>query len=1101
MNHKRKWLLMAPLFLALVLLAVALWGARPAAAEAAHALGGMVSGVVTAPGSTPLPVGTRVKLFDPSGQTLVGQAQPDLASGAFSLGPVSNGLYVIKAVPPTGSGLTQSLPHPFAVHNAPVDVGTLALTEPQVFGTVYAPDGVTPTGAAVTVFLPGGLPFQTTEAPSGTFVLGGLPEGSYEIQASPQGNQPYFRSVPQPFTISGTLTQSLTITLCTADLFGVTEDPLGNPVAGARVVVANRNGHVLTSLSGAGGFWTLGGLPAGTYWLTAQPPRTMGDLLPPVPISVTLPSAANPYTLTFCVPPKVVSGTVQAQNGTPIKNAAVVAQRVGRDGEVRTLSAADGSYRLRLTAGLWALTVHPTDASNPLHWVYPDSPQFVYFHDNALPESEQVDFEVLLADAGAFGQVQMPDGSAPTFTVTVAMYNNEGVGRTTQADAVSGAFSLTLPSGGYKVAVHVADPNYLGPVIEPVRLPPNGTLDLGTITLLPRDALITGTLTVSATGTGAESVPVVAWRPDAPGSVHTLSGPGGVYALAVTSGTWQIAPAPRPDQPYLFTGDPVELTLSAGETHPNVDFQLTGTDAVISGVLVDENGDPVTDAEGWAVAVMAGHPGTHNGAPICDGAFSINVPAGEYHVMAHLPAGSAYLSTVERLVSVNSGETATITLTVRLKDARIVGALVDPRDNANQPVSGVPGLVGAWWGTAWSAAPIDTSNGTFDLDVAAGLWHLGYRIASPQYARLGGTKNVPVESGQTVAVNLPITQKDARLEGQVLDPDGNPLPGAQVIVHGFAGEVDGLWLHTVSRPDGSFSLALPYGRYRLGAVLPGSDWLKPVETVVNVAPGEVSGGHVLQFRRSDATLSGTLTVTPTQGQGPVYVFAWSDDGAFVHGRFPVTQTVGGGSAEGTYSLAVISGTTWHVGAVFETPAAYWMAHQDVFVSHSAERLDLTLNGPHAKPAPVVVRFDASMPQRVALSDGTEIYIPAGAMPVSGTVTLRVVPIATLPNQHSAQVVRYGYAFLATGPDGEPIEAHFNQDVVIRFGYDEADLGGYPEGRIRPAYFSTTTNEWTYPESYVVDVDANTVTMQIDHFTDFALIRDGMSFVYIPFLQR
>ncbi|MFQ5575798.1 MAG: laminin B domain-containing protein, partial [Anaerolineae bacterium] len=41
--------------------------------------------------------------------------------------------------------------------------------------------------------------------------------------------------------------------------------------------------------------------------------------------------------------------------------------------------------------------------------------------------------------------------------------------------------------------------------------------------------------------------------------------------------------------------------------------------------------------------------------------------------------------------------------------------------------------------------------------------------------------------------------------------------------------------------------------------------------------------------------------------------------------------------------------------------------------------------------------------------------------------------------------------------------------------------------LTPAYFSTTTDEWTVPDSYVVDTVANEVTMQIDHFTDFALL--------------
>ncbi len=1100
MKHKRiLWLAAVPVMALLLLAAVFTW-TQPVAAQPAGTLGGVVSGTVTSPHGYPLPAGTVVRLFEPGEETVFGEAVPALNDGTFALGPVPNGFYVLKAVPPESSGLTQSEFVPVSVYNAPVDVGDVPLTEPQVFGLVVAPDGSTPAAASVTVYLADGQPIQVTDAPSGTFALGGLPAGTYGIQAFPWGAQPYFRSLVQPFTVSEGVTQSITVTLRAADLWGVTLDPDGNPVRGAKVVAADRFGHHQVSLSDGNGFWTLGGLPAGDYWLSALPPLKNSGLLPPLPVSVTLPGASNPYTLQFRPSPKTVTGTVSTNTGAPVENALVVANRVDRSGRVTALSQADGSYAMRLGSGLWALTVRSISTTLPSDWVYPDPPQFVRFRHDNLPQSDTVDFTVLTADSGAFGTVQMPDGSVPPFTVTVALYNNEGIGRHTQIDPADGTFSLTLPSGGYKVAVHPADGNYLAPVLDPVRLPPDDMLDMGVVTLLPRDAFITGTLSVSETGAPVEGVPVVAWRPGSPGSLHTLSGPGGVYALAVTSGTWQVRPAPLPSQPYLYLGEAAEVTLASGKTVSDVDFSLAGTDAVISGVLVDESGTPVVDADGWAAAIQIGNPSIHNGAPIREGTFSINVPAGDYRVAALLPAGSGYLSTGERQVSVASGETVAITLTVRATDARINGALVDPRD-AGHPVTDLPGLVAAWSEGNWTAAPVETGNGTFSLDVAAGLWRVTYRINSQNYARLSSGKNVPVESGETVAIGLPVTLKDARIEGTVLDPDGNPQAGAQVVARGFSGAVDGLWLRTTSRADGSFVLKVPYGRYALGATLPGSGWIKPVETVVDVPPGGVSDGHVLQFRESDAVLRGSLTVTPTLGQGAVYVFAWSDDGGFVHGLFPVTQTVSGGSAEGSYALGVISGTTWHVGAVFQTGTKYWKACDDIFVDAAVETLDLTLTGPHAKPAPVVARFDASEPQYIALSDGTEIYIPGGALPVSGTVTLRVVPIATLPSQHSARIVRYGYAFLATGPDGEPIEEHFNQDVVIRFSYDEADLHGYPEGRIRPAYFSTTTDEWTYPESYVVDTDANIVTMQIDHFTDFALTTDGMNFVFIPLLTR
>ena len=40
--------------------------------------------------------------------------------------------------------------------------------------------------------------------------------------------------------------------------------------------------------------------------------------------------------------------------------------------------------------------------------------------------------------------------------------------------------------------------------------------------------------------------------------------------------------------------------------------------------------------------------------------------------------------------------------------------------------------------------------------------------------------------------------------------------------------------------------------------------------------------------------------------------------------------------------------------------------------------------------------------------------------------------------------------------------------------------------ISPAYFSTTTNSWTKVESFTIDKDANTVTVQINHFSLWAI---------------
>lgn len=1058
----------------------------------AQACGGMITGTVTSPGGYPLPTGTKVRLFQPNGWDLVGQAQVDVDTGTFSIGPVSNGLYALKAVPPASSDYTQSLPLPVSVLNAPVDVGTVPLTQPEVYGTVTAPDGLTPATATVKVHTGNGMLVQFLNAPGGRFLVGGLPNGGYSLRASPATDDPYWHSAPRVVSIDG-ISETITLALTVADLHGVVQDHLGNPVHNAHVRATKVDGdhfrhHDLTSPSGT---YAIGGLIPGIYLLEAEPPWYEGGMLPSQPLTVTMPGAAPPYTLTLRAPPKVVTGTVETNTSIPVLNAHIVAHRLDKNGRVEALSNASGDYEMRLSDGLWALTVKPISTTVPAEWVYPNPPQLVHFQHNPTPEIKQVDFTVLTADADVIGTVEMPDGSAPPFTVTVSLHNNEGIGRG-GVISPTGEFDIAVPNGGYKVWVTPEDARYLGPAIDPIRVLPNATYDLGTITLLERDAIITGTVSDEG-GAPASGVPVSAWRPGMPGGARAVTGADGQYALSVVAGEWHVQPSPGPNQPTIYTGAGQRVVISSTQTVADVDFRLVTADAAIEGILVDEAGDPVTDAEGWANAVHTLTPTLHNGAPIQAGAFSIHVPGGTYRVAAYLPAGSRYMSTGEREVAVAAASTATITLTVKAKDAHIDGALWDPRNQ--EIVEGVDASVLAWAGSNWVATAVNPGNGAFKMDVAAGVWHLGYRV-DPQsdYVSLTHHKNVPVASGQTMHVPLPVAERDGTITGTVLGSDGSPLAGAKVIADGIGPLVDGLWLTTHSDEGGTFTLQVPHGDYHLGATVGAAGAVNPAIRRVSVPADGVSGGHLLQFRRPDAVISGTVTISNTPGlTGTVSIWAWSEDDAFVAARVPVTDSAG------VYSLGAISNTTWHIGAAYETASQYWAAREEVVLSTGGATQDLELLGPHPKPAPVAVTFDASRPQRIELADGTQIYIPADAMPVEGQVTLHVLPIATLPHQRHANVYRYGYAITAVDESGQPITEHFNHEVIISFAYEDRELraAGIAEPFLKPAYFSTTENQWTFPQSYVVDFAANRVVMHVDHFTDFALTGEPGVQVFLP----
>ncbi|MFQ5436921.1 MAG: carboxypeptidase-like regulatory domain-containing protein, partial [Anaerolineae bacterium] len=324
-----------------------------------------------------------------------------------------------------------------------------------------------------------------------------------------------------------------------------------------------------------------------------------------------------------------------------------------------------------------------------------------------------------------------------------------------------------------------------------------------------------------------------------------------------------------------------------------------------------------------------------------------------------------------------------------------------------------------------------------------------------------------------------------------------PLAGAVVAADGIGDMVGQLTLRAQTNDQGQYRLPVPHGRYLVRAAYESDqNWLNPVALTAVVPQHGAATNVDLQFRESDVTLSGTTSISTTArlSDGRVHIWAFSDDGA-------ATKTdVALGDA---YTLNLISNTTWHIGAVVELGNNFYVTRETVEMGGGNETLDLVLTGPHAMPGPVVVTFDAAEPVELALADGTEIYIPAGAMPVSGTVTLHITPIATFPHQHHARLYKYGYAFIATDETGAVITQNFNQNVFIRFSYDEAELIrlGLRERYLKPAYYSTTTQSWTIPESYVVDADANLVTLQIDHFTDFSLLNGSFYEVFLPVVVR
>ena len=1047
-----------------------------------------IDGTLTLPGGAlPVPTGTYAILLNPA-RSEHGRALVDANTGAFSFAGLTPGVFLVRGEPPVGS-LTYAPSRivPVPVITANLTLPPLALTNPSVTGTVYAPDGVTPTNAWVSVF-DNHLLVEKRLTQAGQFAIGGLPTGTYQLQAEPLPDQPFWFSRMISVALQPSSPQYVTVSLRAVQIAGVTKEG-PHPVAGARVHAVTIHGAHRVDVTGPQGQFAIGDLPLNEVTtIKVEPPIDRGGLLPP-PIKVITTPDLN-ITLFFGVPDKIVRGLVKTNVNVPVHNAVIEAHRVDALGRDLTLSDANGAYTLTLSSGLWAVDVRPLSTTLPAHWFEPNPPRTVQFDDTPLPERKIVNFVVLTADATVAGSVQLPAGGVPPFTVTVALHNDEGLGLTQPLDP-GGHFSFMVPHGVYNLDLRVASSSFAAPPLPPVHARPLTTTNLPPITLIPRDAIITGTLRAEASNPIAD-VPIIAWNPTTHASFSTRSASAGAYVMNVYSGTWFVRPAPLPDQAYIFDDDPALVTLNANSVTRDIDFMLLNADATIHGVLLDPDGMPATSTYGFATARNAA---VHNGAPIRSGEFAVLVPAGTYTVSLHLPAGQRFMwDGAAQAATVAAGETTTVTFTLVEKNALIRGAAYDKRTDISVNIDG---RIWARDDELWTGTDLK-AGGYYTLPVPAGLWRVNYEIDPlADYLKAAGPRSYGLQAGQVQNVGLPLLKKDGLLTGTVVLTDGlTPARGAIVIAEGLSPEIKDVVVRAPVRDDGRFSLQLPSGLWNVRSSLVHDPRLiNPAARGVFI-PRNGSNSVFLQYRSPNAQIMGTLALA--QGNllpGTVHIYGWTSDDAFNTTIAPLS---------GAYHLPVISGRLWNIVAVFETPNQYWFARAQVPVTSVLSVKDLVLQGPNLKPAPVSVLLDPAEDRLIELSDGTRIFIPAGALPADERVILHITPLAAVPHLRNGAVLGLGYAFEAYTESGEPITDNFNQDVVITFKYNPLELiaRGLNLNRLKPAYFSTTTNSWTRPDSYVVDEDRHTITLQINHFTLFALVGEEAGYqVLLPMVIK
>ncbi len=778
-------------------------------------------------------------------------------------------------------------------------------------------------------------------------------------------------------------------------------------------------------------------------------------------------------TFQFVAPTKTVTGTVTYSSGGAVANAAVNAFKSNGFGFVQTTTNASGQYALMVSGGRWEVMPQASSSSD---WSYGQPPTSVQFSDDTTSESQTINFSVDKATATVTGRLLKPDGTPVTMTdnLGVGIFSMEGKGGGGPIESNDGSFSVNVPAGSYMLNVW-APPNssYAAPSINPFSLADNETKNLGDITLINKNAVIQGTVT-DGDGNPVANLFVEAFNRNGGGFSEAQTNASGQYQMSVTAGTWTVMPRLDPSMSYAYNSTPQEVVVAADQT-VTYNLSLSTASATIQGTVIDSNGSPVS-IYGFAFVTQNGSsPGPGGmGGPIERGSFAFKVPAGTYSVNLGLPPGTGYTPGDSQSVTVADGETKNVTLTVKTNDATIQGTIKDENGN---PIS-VDGL------HVFAVAGDRTfqegriSGTSYTISVSAGTWSLGYfidpstgYISSPPDPSLRFT----LTSGQTETKNITLTQASSTISGSISQPDGSAATGAFVSLE-TTGTDRRFVAGSPTDSSGNYSLNVADGTYVLRVnVAPDSGYLAPAEKEVTVSGSNLTQNFTL--RTSDAALTGTVSLN---GSGvSAFVYAWSDDGGFSQSQSDST---------GAFSLAVSTGTTWHVGAFYQSDTTPYQASEVAVELSSTSTVELTLvQASFTLPSPVSFTFDSTKPKLITLDDGTTLNIPANALATSGNVTLTINPKATLPAQKQGKPVWYGYEFTAMNSSGQTI-TQFNSNITITFPYDPDVLSqqGITPSDLVPSYWDSTTGTWKKVGNVTIDSTAHTVTISVNHFTEFAL---------------
>jgi len=1002
-------------------------------------------------------------------------------------------------------------------------------------------------GALVSAYTDKGDTKETTTDADGSFTLGNLSNDLWFVQAEPPADDAYKGyGKTKPLGVDLGDKNSVTLpdplVLPRVDKYrGKVILPDGTPVSGAYIFAETQNYDRSESVqSNADGNFSLT-LSDGLWRIYAKPPENDSNYIKYIasePIKKEVPSTTDIGPLKLRRG-NHISGTVKFRNiGFP--NITVAACNwESEDGYREVLTDRGGQFEMWVGSGTWYVRAAQDQGTE---WFSSEPEPVIFVEETSGEESVNIVLESAATEGGRWvGRIVGPAGETienPGESISIGATRTDGdlffqtggeneiAEREVYPDE-KGNFSFPLPEGIYEIWVWIDSekyPDYAAPSSQMVKIITGKEEDAGDIKLKKRGATVQGSL-LDSQEKGIPEISVEAWNPETEEWFQTQTDAFGLYRFRLSSGLWYITVF-IPDR-FLDLSKEVEVAESDITLDPFVlenAEKIINPSSVITGVVQDENGLVLSEVEAVAYARVGDEIFHVSESWVSDGNFTLNVSDADVSVGLYLPPGSSYTYSGEQVVS--PGET--VSFQVMKNQTLIQGKLIDNKGNA---VTDVAGYVFATSGDFWQYGEINTQDGSYEIPAGQGTWMLSYEIESEKYMSYSPTP-IPVEVKEgdtTVAQDITLNYLDGVIQGQVQDPDGNPVPDIQVWVRSPSDKRTGKSVfeaQVVTDSEGRFKFFVPmddpsastlrdtergWGKpYNTGTTSQNCAWLtgKAQEDCYKAAAEQSTWPYnnkrssderedevVLVLRKADTSLKGK--VFAEDGKTPVkdaYISAYSGDGQRAEGYT---------DANGEYSLQIAradtaEGNSWTIRAAYNAykPTGENAYYRSADVSHDISGtetdVDLTLASVGILPPTESYEFQVANGWLHAMSDGTVINIPGyGVRTQKKTVKIVIEPrIKGLPDTGNDRTLVYGYAIkLYEKESRKEITEKFEKPATLTFVYKDDMLKalGVQEANLRPAYFSETVQNWQPINAFTADTSGNKITFRTDHFSVYALV--------------